>query len=98
MATTGPPVPFKACQTKYGPWPKTVPKGSTAWNDGQHANMSSFLISFTNTGVKGIKTQWVSFLTANKKTPSFATFAHGTITGRQKATVRTPNLTSPSLH
>jgi len=87
LATTGPPVRFEECKLKYGPWPKSIPKGSTGWQDGQHANMSSFLISFTNTGVKGIKTEWVSFLTKDKKTPSFVTFSHGTVTGKQKATV-----------
>lgn len=87
LATTGPPVRFQDCAHKYGPWPRTIPKGSTGWQDGQHANLTKLLISFTNTGIKGIKTEYVSFLTADGTTPSFVSFSHGTVTGRQKATV-----------
>jgi len=95
LATTGPPVRFQDCKLKYGPWPPSIPKGSTGWQDGQHANISTFLISFTNTGVKGIKTEWVDFLTKDQKTPSFVTFSHGTVTGRQKTTVSLPVKPSP---
>lgn len=85
LRVEGPPVRYQDCKLKFGPWPPNLPKGSTAWSDGQHANMSSFLISFTPKGVKGIETEWVSFLTKDKKTPSYAKFAHGTITGRMKS-------------
>ncbi|KAG0629399.1 hypothetical protein M758_1G100800 [Ceratodon purpureus] len=87
LVAQGPPVKFQNCDIRYGPWPSKIPKGSTGWQDGQHANMSTFLISFTNQGIKGIETEWVSFLTADQKTPSFAKFAHGTITGRTKAKI-----------
>ncbi|KAG0579346.1 hypothetical protein M758_4G092900 [Ceratodon purpureus] len=86
LAVEGPPVRFLDCEHKFGPWPPTIPKGSSGWQDGQHGNMSTFLISFTNTGIKGIQTKWVSFLTADQTTPSFVTFTHGTVTGTQKAT------------
>lgn len=87
LRVEGPPVRYQDCKLKFGPWPPNLPKGSTAWSDGQHANMSSFFISFTPKVVKGIETEWVSFLTKDKKTPSYAKFAHGTITGRMKSKV-----------
>nr|PNR55606.1 hypothetical protein PHYPA_006503 [Physcomitrium patens] len=35
--------------------------------------------------IKGIKMQWVSFLTSDPTIPSYATFSHGTVTARRKA-------------
>ena len=89
LRVEGPPARYQACQKTYGPWPPTVPTGSdpAGFSDGQHANMSQFVLSFTDKGIKGIKTEWVDFLLANKSIPSYTTFSHGTVTGRKKATV-----------